>query len=79
MTEVSEADLDMPLRVLARKPSEIADIPDDLEYVSGEEGEEEERETGSIRNLADECFQDEADKCAKVRDGIVMAYVSDVY
>ena len=80
MNEFSEEDLNVPLRVLACKPSELSDIPDDLEYVTGEEESEEgedEEETGSIRNLGEEKFQEEADRCAKVRDRIVMAYVSD--
>ena len=82
LNEVSEADLNMPLRVLASKPSELSDIPDDLAYASGEEEseeeeEEEEEDIGSIRNLPDETFQEEADRCAKVRDRIVMAYVGD--
>ena len=82
LNEVPEADLNMPLRVLASKPSELSDVPDDLEYVSGEEeseDEEEEEDAGSNRNLPDETFQEEADRCAKVRDRIVMAYVSDEY
>ena len=79
LNEVSEADLNMPLRVLASRPSELSDIPDDLEYVSGEEeSEEEEAEhIGSIRNLPDEKSQEKTDRCAKVRDRIVMAYLTE--
>ena len=52
LNEFSEEDLHVPLRVLVCKPSELSDIPDDLEYVTGEEeseDEEDEEETGSIR------------------------------
>ena len=44
LSEVSEADLNMPLRFSASKPSEFSDIPDDLEYVSGEEESEEDNQ-----------------------------------
>ena len=82
LNEFSEEDLNVPLRVLACKPSELSDIPDNLEYVTGgeeSEEDEDEEETGSIRNLCEEQNQEEADKCSKVRDRIVMAYVSDDY